>query len=122
MYDDFKELYFFMREEVLSHARCKPLTLSRLKATDEDDQEHCLNWLKVIQDSDTYRQVIRRLKDLPDSRLEFYKMNNMMSLPEVKYRREALKEMRQLWVDTMPELVRRKEREEKETNNKADVS
>jgi len=107
MYEEFRELYMEMKSELLDIVRCKPLVLSRLK--DADDQEKPLRWLRLIRASDLYKTAKQRYKEVDADRYTYYKMRDLLHLPEIGFRRRSFKELKQLWETTMPEVVRRKE-------------
>lgn len=113
MYDEFLELYREMKEQILVLASCKKLVLTRVKHGTEEEIKHCIKWLTVIRKSRTYFEAVQRNKELPPERLRRYKMLNMIKdFPEVGYRRRAMKALRDVWVDTMPEIIRRKDAKE----------
>ena len=105
MYEEFKELYHEMRSELLISVRASRLVMARVK--DSDEITDCILWLRMVRSSPEYIVAKQRLKEVSDDMLTRYKAQGMMDFPEIAYRKKAFKDLRNMWDNSMPSILRR---------------
>jgi hypothetical protein len=105
MFEELKKEYTEMRIEILGSARAPRIVFSRVKNSDKS--EECLLWLRRIKESSEYVVAKQRFKEVDDERYARYRASGMMDFPEIAYRKRAFKDLRALWIHSMPAILRR---------------
>lgn len=99
--DQFKAIYNSMKPNL---PRCAPIRVSALKNAKVREAKEALKWLIVIQQG-KYTELMNVIKCMPPDRWKLL-MITAPDLEEIILRKKLERELRYLWVDTMPNVLK----------------
>jgi len=114
--EQFKTLYLQMKPNL---PRCAPIRMSALKDAKPWEAKTALKWLILIKEG-PYAKLADLLKCMPADRWRLLAIT-APDLEELTLRRQLEKDLRHLWADTMPSVLKASRHASKKIKEEADA-